>query len=214
MTVASDNSYRRNSRPELLEFVPEGVQRALDVGCGEGDFGSQLKIGGNAEIWGIEIDHSSATVAQGRLDRVLIGDITHLWRDLPDGYFDCIFFNDVLEHLINPGDVLLHIKRKLSPVGCIVCSIPNVRYYHTLRDLVVYKKWHYEDEGILDRTHLRFFTESSIQELFDTLDFEILKMKGINPLADSWSFAVLNTLLLGHLSDCRYLQFAIVAIPK
>jgi hypothetical protein len=75
------------------------------------------------------------------------------------------------------------------------------------------RQWQYEENGIFDKTHLRFFTEKSIIDMFESLGFKILKMQGINALS-SWKFEVFNALCLGHFSDSRYLQFACVVTPK
>lgn len=207
------HEYYKQTRPEMIEFVPETARKILDVGCGSGLFGEQLKHNLNSEVWGIELDDNAARLAEEKIDRVLSGDIFQLVNDLPNSYFDCVIFNDVLEHLVDPFDLLLKIKNKLSANGVIVCSIPNVRYLLNLKDLLVKKQWKYEDAGILDKTHLRFFTEKSIIDMFDLLDYKIIRMQGVNGIS-SWKFALLNFLSLGYLSDTKYLEFACVVKPK
>ncbi|MCX6778936.1 MAG: class I SAM-dependent methyltransferase, partial [Candidatus Magasanikbacteria bacterium] len=189
------------------------AKKILDVGCGMGLFGEQLKKKLNAEVWGMELDNKSGLVAKEKINRVLIGDVFQLINDLPNTYFDCIVFNDILEHLADPFSLLSRIKEKLSTNGVIVCSIPNVRYFINLKNLLVQKQWKYEDAGILDKTHLRFFTQKSIVDMFESLDYKIIKMEGINPI-NSWKFTLLNILSLRYLSDTEYLQFACVAKPK
>jgi 2-polyprenyl-3-methyl-5-hydroxy-6-metoxy-1,4-benzoquinol methylase len=163
------------------------------------------------EIWGIEINKGSAEIAGRHLDKVLVGDIATLLELLPNRYFDCIIFNDTLEHLVDPYTVLLKMKEKLSAHGVVVCSIPNVRYYLNLKNLLIKKEWSYEDAGILDRTHLRFFTEKSIRDFFTSLSYQIIRMEGINRIRPSWKFKVMNFMLCGHLSDTLFPQFALVA---
>jgi 2-polyprenyl-3-methyl-5-hydroxy-6-metoxy-1,4-benzoquinol methylase len=82
--------------------------------------------------------------------------------DLPEEAFDCIVCNDVLEHLITPWQVLGKLAILLKPGGHFVASIPNVQYWGVLKDLVFEGDWRYADEGVLDVTHLRFFTRRSI----------------------------------------------------
>jgi 2-polyprenyl-3-methyl-5-hydroxy-6-metoxy-1,4-benzoquinol methylase len=201
--------YYSGKRPEMLDFVPPTAKKVLDVGCGEGGFGAALKKK-DMEIWGVEISGESALIAQEHLDRVMVGDVIDLLDALPDRYFDCIVFNDVLEHLVDPYTILLRIKGKLSEAGVVVCSIPNVRYLNNLKKLLLEKQWQYEEWGILDKTHLRFFTEKSIHEMFDRLGYQIVKMEGISALKPSWKFTLLNFFLFGHLSDTLFLQFACV----
>ena len=205
--------YYTASRPEMMKYIPREARRILDAGCGEGLFGRQLKGAGAAEVWGIELDRVAAERAALHLDRVLTGDVARLLSQLPDGYFDCIVFNDVLEHMADPYHVLQAVKEKLQPDGVIVSCIPNVRYILNLRDLLAKKEWRYADGGILDKTHLRFFTEKSLIETFNTLGYDILKMEGLRPLR-AWKFTLLNAVFCGQLSDTQYLQFASVIRPR
>lgn len=202
--------YYKQDRSEMIDFIPPTVRRVLDIGCGEGRFGLQLKQSG-MKVWGVEMDTRSATVAQQYLDGVIIGDINNIVSNLPDNFYDCIVFNDVLEHLADPFTLLNRIKRKLCREGIVVSSIPNVRYFGNLKNLLIKKNWKYEDSGILDKTHLRFFTENSIRHLFDSLGYEIIRLRGINALKPRWKFKLLNFFLFGYLSDTKYLQFACVA---
>ena len=207
------DAYYAQARPELIEFIPKTIKRMLDIGCSSGAFGAQFKHNLQAEVWGVEYDSDAAALAKKELDRVFAGDICLIIGELPNKYFDCITFNDVLEHLVDPYSVLTSMKDKLAPNGVIVCSIPNIRWFYALQSLLLKKQWKYEENGIMDKTHLRFFTEKSIIDMFNSLDFKILKMQGINALS-SWKFDVFNTLCLGHFSDSRYMQFACVVTPK
>jgi 2-polyprenyl-3-methyl-5-hydroxy-6-metoxy-1,4-benzoquinol methylase len=204
--------YYAQSRPEMLAFIPKASKRILDVGCSEGKFGLQLKQTLNAEVWGVEMVAAAAETARQRLDRVLVGDIMQQLQLLPDDYFDCIIFNDVIEHLVDPYLMLVAVKQKLTTHGVIVASIPNVRFFPTLWDLVVHGNWRYQEQGTLDKTHLRFFTKKSIVEMFETLGYRLRHIQGINPI--KWKKAkLLKLITLGRTSDTEYLQFACVAEP-
>ncbi len=205
--------YYTHFRYEMLGYIPENSGKILDVGCGSGIFSRELKQKFNAEVWGVEMDSNAAALAEKLIDKVIVGDASLSVSKTPDSYFDCIIFNDILEHLADPYSLLEKIKNKLNKNGVIVCSIPNVRFFITLFELLVKKQWKYTDQGILDRTHLRFFTKKSIIETFESLGYEIIKIKGINGL-NPWKFAIFNILSLGYLADSRYLQFACVAKPK
>ena len=207
------DDYFIKTRPETLEFIPQSAERILEVGCATGLFGAQLKRRSDIEVWGIEYDTESAEKAREKLDMVLAGDILQLSDHLPDSYFDCVVFNDVLEHLVDPFTVLQKVKGKLVKKGLVVCSIPNIRFFYTLKNFVFNKQWKYEDAGIMDKTHLRFFTENSIVDMFDSLGYTIVELKGINGIR-SWKFSLFNALSMGYLSDTRFLQFACVATPK
>lgn len=204
--------YFRQTRPEMIPFVPTTAERILDIGCGEGGFGGALKEQRKAEVWGIELVPSAAETARERLDRVLTGEILLCFNELPEHYFDCVTCNDVLEHLIDPYQVLLRIKHLLTPGGTVVCSIPNIRYFRSLYNFAIRGEWRYEDAGIMDKTHLRFFTRKSILEMFASLGFRILRIEGLSP-TPSWRVALFNRCTFGAFEDTRYLQFACVAQP-
>ena len=208
-----DDGYYTQTRPEMLKYIPDSAKKILDVGCGEGTFSKQLKETNTREIWGIELDEKSAEIAKQKLDKVFVGDVNSLMDKLPDNYFDVIIFNDILEHLTDPYQILNKIKTKLTPEAIIVSSLPNVRYLLNLVNLIFKKQWKYEDSGILDKTHLRFFTEKSIIDMFDSLNYELVKIEGINSI-ESWKFKVFNFLTFGFFSDTKHLQFACVAKPK
>ena len=165
------------------------------------------------EVWGIELSPAAADVAQRQIDRVLIGDANSVLSRLPEAHFDCVVFNDVLEHTVDPETLLRSVRRYLSRDGVVVCSIPNVRYFPVLLKLVLLKEWRYEESGVLDRTHLRFFTIRSIKRMFEDLDFDVLTIEGINRI-NSWKAVLASVLSLGLLSDCRNLQYACVVKPR
>jgi 2-polyprenyl-3-methyl-5-hydroxy-6-metoxy-1,4-benzoquinol methylase len=205
--------YFAQSRNEVLPYIPVTVKKLLDLGCNRGAFGFLIKLLFGAEVWGVDYDAEFAEIAKKQLDNVIIGDINVVMTDLPDHYFDCISCNDVLEHLVDPYSVLTLLKAKLAPGGVIVCSIPNVRYWDNFKNFLLRKQWRYTDHGILDRTHLRFFTELSIRDMFDSLGFDILRLEGITP-SGSRNLKLFNFLTGGALRDVKYLQFACVIQPR
>lgn len=213
MTAKDLPGYYANARNDMLPFVPDGLGRVLDVGCGGGNFGRSLLARGKAsEMWGIELNPEAAEHARAAFSRVDTGDAIERLAGLPEGHFDAVLFTDVLEHLAWPDEALRRTRRLLRPGGVVIASLPNVRYFWTLRDLVFRREFRYADEGVLDRTHLRFFTGRTIPEWFERGGMEIIRLQGINPLEDR-RFDWLNRLTLGWLDDCRWLQYAIVARP-
>lgn len=206
--------YYGHPRREMAGFVPQGTKVMLDIGCGAGAFAAGLKQDGRqVEIWGVEMCPEAAKLAAEVLDEVLVGDFASVLPELPLGRFDCIVLNDVLEHVVHPEEVLRRIKPLLAPGATVVASIPNVRHFFNVLNLVVHGRWDYTDEGILDRTHLRFFTRSSMKRMFLESGFQVESMHGINPTG-SLKFKLMNLLTLGQWSDMKFLQFAVVALPK
>ena len=208
-------NYYQNVRPEMMAYVPADSSRVLEVGCGEGEFGWRVKQSGAVEVWGIELVEARARLAATRLDKVLVGDVADLVGQLPSGHFDAVVFNDVLEHLVDPFEVLRRVRPSLSEGGVVVSSIPNVRFFPVAYGLAVYGEWEYDESGILDRTHLRFFTGRSIQRMYERLGYEILRHEGINREAHMPArYHILNAVLRGRLADMRFAQFATVARPR
>lgn len=205
--------YYSNIRPEMLEFVPMTCRKILEVGCGEGIFSEALIRRQNAEVWGVEQNAVAADKAVRRLSRVINGEFGDP-STLPKSYFDCIIFNDVLEHMYDPWNALAFAGSLLnSPEAVVVASIPNFRYWHNLVEIVIRKEWTYKDDGTLDRTHVRFFTHNSIKALFTQAGLRIRTIRGINP-TESKKLRLLDFLLRGAVSDMKFLQFAVVASLK
>lgn len=205
--------YFENDRAEMLKYVPEGVKTCLEFGCGTGGFSAILKDRFSTENWAVELDAASAEKAAQKLDKVLNKDAVSALDDLPDNYFDCVILLDVLEHISEHILFLGAIKSKLKTGGVIIASIPNVRYYRNLVDLVIKGRWDYVEHGILDKSHLRFFTRKSIIGTFEQLDYKIRRIEGMHPTS-SRTFKLLNLLCLASLRDARYKHFAVVAEPK
>ncbi|MFO7745521.1 MAG: class I SAM-dependent methyltransferase [Psychroflexus sp.] len=201
--------YYKKERPEMLEFFPKNAKTVLEVGCGQGTFAKQIKDLYQTETWGIEYMESHAKEAQKVLDKVFIGQCEKFIDDLPDNYFDVIYFNDVLEHLFDPYMVLEKMKQKLTEKGKIISSLPNIRYHSALKMLILKKDWKYEDSGVLDHTHIRFFTKKSIERMYKNLGFKIITHKGINKTRSLKPY-IYNLLLFFTASDIFYVQFATV----
>jgi len=204
--------YYQNPRDEMLNYIPKNVKKTLEFGCGCGLFSELVKKELNAECWGVEIEEKYAKIAAEKLDRVIKSDAGDSITILPDKYFDCIILNDVLEHLQDPFSLLKSIKSKVTSNGVVVLSIPNVRFWNNLRAFAWRGEWDYKDAGILDNTHLRFFTHKSLIRMFQKLGYEVLNIEGLRPTHNK-KFRVLNFLLWNRLWDARYHQFACVVRP-
>jgi 2-polyprenyl-3-methyl-5-hydroxy-6-metoxy-1,4-benzoquinol methylase len=207
-------------RSEMLPFVPAHCRRVLDVGCGAGGFGGLLKRTRNLEVWGVEPVKSAAAKAMARLDCVIEGPFDSK-TELPAGTFDCVVFNDVLEHMLAPEQALRHAKVLLARGGAVVASIPNIRHFPTLWQLMFHARWEYADCGVLDETHLHFFAKSSLVKMFQSEGYVVERICGINAYAGIpsasrrlWAaYRLANALLLGKLGDMKFQQFAVVAKP-
>lgn len=204
-------SYYGNKRAEMLDFLPPDANKVLEIGCGEGAFGSAMKDWGVGHVTGIELFEDAARTAAQRIDRVLNTDALQGIDRLAGETFDCIVCNDVLEHLADPWAVLRRAHGLLTPGGVVVASIPNLRYFPVLKELVLQAEFEYQREGVLDRTHLRFFTCKSVARLFEETGYSVRELKGLRGIVFPWKFALMNRFLGGRFDDARYLQFACVA---
>src|SRR5262249_29387460 len=119
---------------------------------------------------GLELDPDAAAAARTRLDAVHEGDIETATPPLAEGSFDAAVCGDVLEHLRDPLVFLRRLRGWLRPNGTLVASIPNVRHHTVIRSLLA-GNWTYEPAGLLDRTHLRFFTRREAEKLFHRAGF-------------------------------------------
>jgi SAM-dependent methyltransferase len=155
----------------LFQLIDGEPKRVLDLGCAAGAFGAALRQRfPGASVVGIEAGHAAAAKAQGRLDRVIharLEDISFADAGLLRGEFDTVVAADILEHLPNPWDLLVRLRPFLAPRAQIVASIPNTRNITVVSSLLQDGRFDYDERGLLDITHLRFFTLSGIRRLFE-----------------------------------------------
>lgn len=164
--------YYGNARPEVAGLVPSDSRTILDIGCSAGALGKTLKERQFCHVTGIELLPEIAAKAVEVLDHVLTGDVLQALPFLPDAHFDAIIMADVLEHIADTDTLLQLAYRKLTPDGKLVLSLPNVRHWSVLKGLLQ-GNWEYQEEGILDRTHLRFFTMGSAKATLMRNGFKI-----------------------------------------
>jgi 2-polyprenyl-3-methyl-5-hydroxy-6-metoxy-1,4-benzoquinol methylase len=203
-------AYWQQDRAEIVELVPGDAQRIVDVGCARGYLGRRLKALGKREVIGIELNPEAAREAGQYLDRVYVGDAATMPEggQLEPGAADCVIFGDVLEHLVDPWGCLRAYRRVVRPGGYIVVSLPNIRNYKIVRDLLK-GRWDYTEHGILDRTHLRFFTRRGMVRLIEDAGFEILEVRPV--IWASGQKRLVNRLLGGALTDFLVGQYVFLA---
>jgi SAM-dependent methyltransferase len=166
------HGYYSSCNQRLLQLGPASAKRILDVGCGEGALGAELKkLERERLVFGVERNPDAAAKAKSRLDDVFTIDVEKEHVPLEPGSIDCILFGDVLEHLIDPGAVLKGMKRLLGPDGMVLCSIPNIQH-HSIIAALLRSDFQYTDAGLLAATHLRFFTYSTFIKLLLDAGFE------------------------------------------
>ncbi|MEI7436567.1 MAG: class I SAM-dependent methyltransferase [bacterium] len=208
---ANSTRYYRNVRADMRAFLPAQYRTVLDVGCGEGGFVDTL--GPDCEVWGVEPYPAAANKARARLHRIEEGFFEDVCPRLPEAYFDLIVCNDVIEHMPDHEYFFQKVQRLMKPGGYLVGSIPNVRFFDTLYEVLCRREWQYQDKGILDRTHLRFFTQLSLRRTLEQTGMNLEILRGINPvcfrrlgLAQAARLALIF-LVAGGRTDIGYVQF-------
>lgn len=157
--------YHQISRQELLDLHRwQGGENVLDIGCGAGGNAQYLRAKGAGQLTGIEILTDKAALAREVFDLVLEGPVEQRLADVPERP-DVIVVADVLEHTVDPLSVLRALRQVAVPCAELLVSLPNVRHISVLRMLVIKGDWAYRDSGIMDRTHLRWFTRRSAVDL-------------------------------------------------
>jgi 2-polyprenyl-3-methyl-5-hydroxy-6-metoxy-1,4-benzoquinol methylase len=177
LKAGHESKYDDKPRMELLECVTGDCKRVLEVGCGTGATGALVKqTFPGAWYAGLEIDEKAADIARARLDQVITGNLETLDIEkagLSRESFDLIICADVLEHLYDPWKALHRLRDFLRPGGKVLASIPNTQNIHLIQHLAA-GHWTYSDFGLLDATHIRFFTLGEIVKLFHGTGYTII----------------------------------------
>jgi 2-polyprenyl-3-methyl-5-hydroxy-6-metoxy-1,4-benzoquinol methylase len=173
--------YFSNIRKDLINLIDANAKdlKILEVGAAYGETLYYLKQNGiAAEVVGVDIFEDTKNKQNYKpLDRFIFGDIEKI--ELPEyiQHFDLILLPDVLEHLFEPKSVLETLKKYLKEDGKIIVSMPNIRYYSALYKIVFKGDFKYEESGIFDYTHVRFYCRKNIQGLLETADYKVLKQE-------------------------------------
>ncbi len=164
----------------LLALMPKQSQRIVEVGSSSGALARAFKeINSACHYTGIEIDAQYAALSRRHCDSVIHASVEDLADDIFDGLFpsDCWVFADSLEHLYDPWQLLRRIRGRIAAGSSVVACIPNAQHW-TMQTRLNSGLFRYEDSGLLDRTHIRWFTKLTIQEMFETAGFTIVEGGG------------------------------------
>lgn len=175
-----DITYYTHARADLIDLIEDETDKeihVLEVGCGAGATLSRIQyMWPNAVVKGIELDSKVAALGAKYLD-IVEGNIESMTLEYERNYFDYVIFGDVLEHLFEPDKTLQKIRPFLKDKGCVLASIPNIMHVSVLLPLLK-GRFDYQDAGILDRTHVRFFTLTSILEMMKRNHFVVETVQG------------------------------------
>jgi SAM-dependent methyltransferase len=207
---SKNESYYEYYRKDILPLVPKHVGKVLEIGCGTGNTLAYLKANGYCDwVGGVELFPDAAAEAISKVDKLYEGNIEEMDLPIELGSIDMILCLDVLEHLINPEIVIKKLHTYLTPGGIIIASIPNINHYSVTFPLFFQNKWDYQENGILDKTHLRFFVR---QTAINLMSCSGLKINEVLPSLAFKKSIVLNIATFGLFESFLTWQYLIKVI--
>jgi 2-polyprenyl-3-methyl-5-hydroxy-6-metoxy-1,4-benzoquinol methylase len=201
---SKDVGYFSLERQIFKNAIPENGLRILDIGCGNGVLGAYFRNEQKCEVFGIDINENACMEAQKNLDGVLHANVEVIDLPYETEYFDTIIMGDVVEHLINPVIALKKLLLVLKPGGKIFITVPNIRNWKEVCNLVFHDKWEYDTWGILDYTHLRFFTKTSIVSMLQKGQINVIDAQWViqqpskSNIINKLSFGLFEGFLASH----------------
>ena len=207
--------YFGNVRTQIEPLLAARAERVLEIGCSSGETLRWLKDTGRAgRAWGIELFEPAAQAARAHAQEVLVGNAESL-IDSAFGaeQFDLILCLDVLEHMVDPWRFVDTLQHRLAPGGRLVISVPNIRCIKVLLPLALLGRFRYQEHGILDRTHLRFFTRESALAIAAPSRLKVERWLRYMPPNLS-KLGLANLLTLGLARDLIATQYLIASTHK
>jgi 2-polyprenyl-3-methyl-5-hydroxy-6-metoxy-1,4-benzoquinol methylase len=202
--------YFAGARRTFVDDLPHNPgARLLEIGCGNGDTAAYAlatgKCGWNC---GVELCEIPAQEARKKMNQVIVGNVETVELDFPEGHFDILIMSEVLEHLVDPWAALRRL-RPLMKRGALACSgSPNVCHHSVLRTLLR-GQWQYENRGIFDATHLRWFSPTTYRDLFEGCGFRVDFVGPAAPLR--FKARMFNALTMGRFQYLLHSQIYLKA---
>jgi 2-polyprenyl-3-methyl-5-hydroxy-6-metoxy-1,4-benzoquinol methylase len=206
------SEYYQNERKSISRFIKNKNNKVFDIGCASGNFGLFLKNSDLAsKVIGVDIDSSAVKLAKQKIDEVYCVNLNQTTiQELIDAHslkdFDYVVCADVLEHLIDPWSTLTSLTGTLKKEGRVVASIPNIRHWTVLYEQIFKGNWEYQKEGIMDKTHLRFFTKKTMIDLFEDSGLDVEEIQPL--IGGKWK--TLNKIFFYKLSGFLAIQWVLV----
>lgn len=195
-----DIKINKKQRPQFIFSQILKNSRVLELGCSAGYMSKILKEEYGVSVIGVELDPIAAESAKKYCEEVIVGDLENklvLDKILVYNNLDCILMVDLLEHLKDPYSLLITLTQVLNSKGRIIILIPNIAFWR-IRYMLLKGQFKYDNYGIMDKTHLKFFTFNSIHELVKQAGYKVILHKGEN-----WDFPFQSKLskipILSHL---------------
>lgn len=204
-------TYFANARLDFVDRLRTGPQSAvLELGCGAGGTGRAVLGAGKAGRYvGLELDPSAARVAAEVLTEVVVGDVQATDLTRLEGQFDALIISEVLEHLTDPWTSLERLAACLKPGAQVLASSPNIAHWNVIRNLLR-GRFEYGEAGVMDQTHLRWFTPSSYVALFEDAGLKVESVSSMRA-RDGWKARLFNTLTGGRMRHLFMAQVVLMA---
>ena len=208
-----DGSYFSGARRDLVDALPTGGDAAiLEIGCGTGATGALALSRGKAGRYvGVELFEAAAAQARRALSDVVGGDVEKIALPFEADSFDALILSEVLEHLVDPWAVLRRLAPLVRRGGCVYASSPNVAHWRVVRELLA-GRFTLADQGVFDRTHMRWFTPSTYRDMFEQSGFAVDRVGPLTPF--SARTRALSRLTGGRLDHLFMVQISLAAHRK
>lgn len=207
--------YFNSIRREIETLLPARVEKVLEIGCGSGATLHWLKQEkGCCWAAGVELTEDASERARSRLDFFMTGDIEKIKLPFDNGSLDLILCLDVLEHLVDPWLTVENLIKFLKPGGAMIVSLPNVMHRSAMLPLLFDDRWDYVPSGILDKTHIRFFTKKTAIEMLKNSGLTVDTVLSVIPIqrgSRAWFFNLLTLNLFRRFFTTQYIARGIMA---
>ena len=202
--------YFSGVRWDLVRAIAEDPKsRILEIGCGTGDTGAAaLREGRCGQYCGIELNESAAEQARQQISEVIVGNVESIPLPWGKNSFDVLIISEVLEHLIDPWKVLRRLHPLMKPGAVVFASSPNISHYRVIKMLLA-GQWKLEDAGVMDRTHLRWFTPTSYSQMFESCGYRVESITSVTPM--SWKTKLINIITFNRMSHVFFVQINLCA---
>lgn len=196
--AGKQQSYFNGARADFVARLPhDQTARILEIGCGTGATGALALCRGRAGHYtGVELFEGAAAQARLLLDEVLVGDVEKLEFPWQACAFDALILSEVLEHLVEPWAVLERLRPFVRPGAMVLASSPNISHWRVVRELIQ-GRFHLADQGVFDRTHMRWFTPDTFAAMFERAGYEVLRVEPLTPFSE-------RTKLISRLTEGRW----------
>lgn len=208
-----DDGYFEGARADFISELEDNPDaKILEIGCSNGNTGAlALSMNKCGSYIGIEMHEAAALNAREKISQVIIGDIERIDLPFEDASFDVLILSEVLEHLVDPWKVLRQLHRFMKPGSLVFASSPNVSHYRIIL-MLLKGEWNLTDDGIMDRTHLRWFTPKTFAKMFEDSGYKVLKLEPLSPFR--WQVKLQSALLLGKGRHLFFKQIKVKGIKK